>query len=113
MNDLYDRIAEWLTGHQITTGGSLAIILTAIRVLRSQRQPTFGMVCLEGLCCGLLSMAFSYSAVHLLNVDPSVGVLIGASAGFVGLDRLKILFLAVLDRYLLRQPFGDIKEDDK
>lgn len=102
MLNLYDKVSEWLALHPITTGGALALILTGIRVIRNQQRPTFATVCLEGVCCGLLSMAFSYAAIGMLGADSSVGVLIGSTAGFIGLDRIKVLFNALLDHYLLK-----------
>lgn len=103
MKDFYDSFCEWLSIHPITTGGILAIILTAFRVIMAEDKKSFGLVCLEGLSCGLLSMAFSYAAIGMLGVDNSVGVLIGGSAGFVGLDRMKALFIAGVDRFLERK----------
>lgn len=100
MKDLYDSLCEWLSAHPITTGGILAVILTGLRVAMAEDKKSFGFVCLEGLSCGLLSMAFSYAAIHMLGVDNSVGILIGSSAGFVGLDRLKALFIKLIDSYL-------------
>lgn len=104
--NLYDRIAEWLTAHPISTGGALALVLTALRVLMAEDRKPFGMVCVEGLACGLLSMAFSSAATGMLGVDNSVGVLIGASAGFIGLDRMKALFIRVIDAYISRHSDG-------
>lgn len=103
MKDLYNDICQWLTNNPISTGGVLALILTGIRVAMAENKKSFGLVCLEGLCCGLLSMAFSYSAINMLHLDPSVGVLFGATAGFIGLDRLKALFIALIDSYLLHK----------
>lgn len=102
MGNLYDRISEWLTAHPITTGGALALILTGLRVLMAEDRKSFGMVCVEGLACGLLSMAFSYTAIGMLGMDNSIGVLIGSSAGFIGIDRTKLLFIRFLDAYIAR-----------
>lgn len=107
MNNWYDRISEWLTAHPISTGGALALILTALRVIMAEDNKSFGMVCVEGLACGLLSMAFSYAATGMLGVDNSVGVLIGASAGFIGLDRMKSLFIRAIDAYLAHHNGGN------
>lgn len=100
MRDFYDQICAWLSEHPISTGGLLAVILTALRVAMSETEKSFGYVCMEGLACGLLSMAFSYAAIHMFAVDNSVGILIGSSAGFVGLDRMKALFIKLIDSYL-------------
>lgn len=107
VKDLYDSLCEWLSAHPITTGGILAVILTGLRVAMAEDKKSFGFVCLEGLSCGLLSMAFSYAAIGMLGVDNSVGILIGSSAGFVGLDRMKALFIKVIDTYI-----GSRKEND-
>lgn len=112
MKDLYDVLCEWLTGHPITTGGVLALILTALRVAMAENRKSFGFVCLEGLSCGLLSMAFSYAAVGMLGVDNSVGVLIGGSAGFIGLDRMKVLFISIVDKWIANKN-GSSKMDDE
>lgn len=106
MQNWYDRIAEWLTLHPVSTGGGLALVLTALRTGLSEESRSFGYVCLEGLSCGLLSMAFSYSAVGLLGVDNSIGVLIGASAGFIGVDRIKWVMIRVLDAWVYSKAKG-------
>lgn len=103
MRDLYDTVCEWLSAHPITTGGILAIVLTGLRVAMSEDKKTFGYICLEGLACGLLSMAFSYAAIGMLGVDNSVGVLIGSSAGFIGIDRIRVLFILLLDKYVTKE----------
>lgn len=100
MKDFYERFCDWLAIHPITTGGILAVILTALRVAMSETDKSFGYVCMEGLACGLLSTAFSYAAINMMDLDNSVGVLIGSSAGFVGIDRLRILFIKLIDIYL-------------
>lgn len=100
MNNFYDRICEWLNLHPITTGGFMALILTTMRVAMSENKKSFGYVCLEAFSCGLLSMAFSSSAIGLLHCDPSVAVLIGATAGFIGVDRLKVLIIKILDNWI-------------
>ena len=71
---------------------------------------TASTVLLEGLSCGLLSMAFSYTTINVCGLDPSVGVFCGATAGFIGVDRLKALLIRILDAYLsrsLRKSSGD------
>lgn len=98
--NLYDRVAEWLTAHPIPTGGALALTLTALRVLMANDRKSFGMVCVEGLACGLLSMAFSYAAIHILNFDPSIGIFIGSTAGFIGIERIQTLMIKILDLWL-------------
>lgn len=110
MNDLYDRLADWLQAHPVTTGGGLALVLTSLRLGLSETSRSFGFVCLEGLSCGLLSMAFSYAAIGLLGVDNSVGVLIGATAGFIGVDRLKLALIKILDLWLARQAPGSASQ---
>ena len=81
-------------------------MLTSLRLGLSETSRSFGFVCLEGLSCGLLSMAFSYAAIGMLGVDNSVGVLIGATAGFIGVDRLKLALIKILDLWLARQTPG-------
>lgn len=98
--NLYDRIAEWLTAHPISTGGALALVLTGLRVGMAEHKKSFGMVCIEGLACGLLSMAFSYAAIHILNFDPSIGIFIGSTAGFIGIERIQVLMIKILDLWL-------------
>lgn len=98
--NLYDRIAEWLTAHPISTGGALALVLTGLRVGMAEHKKSFGMVCIEGLACGLLSMAFSYAAIHILNFDPSIGIFIGSTAGFIGIERIQTLMIKILDLWL-------------
>lgn len=100
VSKIYDAICEWLSIHPVSTGGLLAIILTALRIAMAENNKSFAFVCVEGLCCGLLSMAFSYSAIGMLGVDSSVAVLIGGSAGFIGLDRLKVAFIKVFDAWV-------------
>ena len=100
MNNWYDRIAEWLTAHPISTGGVLALVLTGLRVSMAEHKKSFGMVCIEGLACGLLSMAFSYAAIHILNFDPSIGIFIGSTAGFIGIERIQTLMIKILDLWL-------------
>jgi hypothetical protein len=55
---------------------------------------------MEGVACGLLSMSFSYAAINLMSLDPSVGIFIGSTAGFIGVERLRILFIKLIDLYL-------------
>lgn len=100
MKDFYERFCDWLTIHPITTGGILAVILTALRVAMSETDKSFGYVCMEGVACGLLSMAFSYAAINMMSLDPSVGIFIGSTAGFIGVERLRILFIKLIDIYL-------------
>lgn len=102
MHDYYDNFTDWLQSHPVTTGGGLALVLTGLRIGLSETSRSFGFVCLEGLSCGLLSMALSYAAIGLLGVDNSVGVLIGATAGFIGVDRLKLALIKILDLWLAR-----------
>lgn len=104
MRPLYDEICSWLAQHPISTGGGLAIALTAIRIRLSEdrNSMTASTVLLEGLSCGLLSMAFSYTAINVCGLDSSIGVFCGATAGFIGVDRLKALLIRVLDAYLSR-----------
>lgn len=111
MKDFYDSLCQWLTDHPISTGGALALILTALRIAMAENNKSFGFVCIEGISCGFLSMAFSYAAIGMLGVDNSVGVLIGASAGFIGLDRLKMLFIKIIDTYLDRKTVCSKKSD--
>ena len=106
MHDYYDNFTAWLQAHPVTTGGGLALALTALRIGLSETSRSFGFVCLEGLSCGLLSMALSYAAIGLLGVDSSVGVLIGATAGFIGVDRLKLALIKILDLWLTRAAPG-------
>lgn len=110
MKEFYDALCDWLQIHPISTGGCLAIILTGLRVAMAEGNKSFGMVCLEGLSCGLLSMAFSYAAVNMFGVDNSVGILIGASAGFVGIDRLKAIFIRLIDTYLANRGGSHVDE---
>lgn len=98
--NLYDRIAEWLTAHPISTGGALALILTALRVIMAEDNKSFGRVCVEGLACGLLSMAFSSAAINIMHLDPSIGIFIGSTAGFIGIERIQTLMVKLLDLWL-------------
>lgn len=108
MNNLYDRIADWLTAHPISTGGVLALVLTALRVGMAEHKKSFGMVCVEGLACGLLSMAFSYAAINIMHLDPSIGIFIGSTAGFIGIERIQTLMLKLLDAWIAaRSAKGD------
>ena len=100
MKDLYEAVCGWLSAHPITTGGALALILTGLRVAMSEHKKSFGMVCLEGVSCGLLSMAFSYTAINMLNLDPSIGIFIGSTAGFIGVERIQTLMIKILDMWL-------------
>ena len=100
MKDLYEALCEWLSIHPITTGGILAVTLTAFRVALAENRKSFGFVCLEGLSCGLLSMAFSYTAINMLNMDPSIGIFMGSTAGFIGLERIQALFIRLLDKWV-------------
>lgn len=102
MHSYYDNLTDWLQSHPVTTGGGLALVLTGLRIGLSETNRSFGFVCLEGLSCGLLSMAMTHAAIGLLGVDGSVGVLIGATAGFVGVDRLKLALIKILDLWLAR-----------
>ena len=102
MHNYYDNLTDWLQSHPVTTGGGLALVLTGLRIGLSETNRSFGFVCLEGLSCGLLSMALSQSAIGLLGVDSSVGMLIGATAGFIGVDRLKLALIKILDLWLAR-----------
>jgi len=102
MHNYYDNLTDWLQAHPVTTGGGLALALTGLRIGLSETNRSFGFVCLEGLSCGLLSMALSQSAIGLLGVDSSVGMLIGATAGFIGVDRLKLALIKILDLWLAR-----------
>lgn len=102
MHNYYDNLTDWFQAHPVTTGGGLALVLTALRIGLSETNRSFGFVCLEGLSCGLLSMALSQSAIGLLGVDSSVGMLIGATAGFIGVDRLKLALIKILDLWLAR-----------
>lgn len=113
MRQLYDEMCTWLSQHPISTGGCLAIVLTAIRIRLSEdrNSMTASTVLLEGLSCGLLSMAFSYTAINVCGLDSSIGVFCGATAGFIGVDRLKALFIRILDAYLsrsLQKSSGDV-----
>lgn len=103
----YDNFTDWLQSHPVTTGGGLALALTGLRIGLSETNRSFGFVCLEGLSCGLLSMALSQSAIGLLGVDSSVGMLIGATAGFIGVDRLKLVLIKILDLWLARAAPGN------
>lgn len=107
MHNYYDNFADWLQSHPVTTGGGLALALTGLRIGLSETNRSFGFVCLEGLSCGLLSMALSQSAIGLLGVDSSVGMLIGATAGFIGVDRLKLALIKILDLWLARAAPGN------
>lgn len=100
MRELYDHLCSWLSAHPITTGGVLALILTGLRVAMSENKKSFGMVCLEGVSCGLLSMAFSYTAINMLHLDPSIGIFIGSTAGFIGVERIQTLMLKIIDMWL-------------
>lgn len=102
MHNYYDNLTDWLQSHPVTTGGGLALVLTALRIGLSDTSRSFGFVCMEGLSCGLLSMAMTHAAIGLLGVDSSVGVLIGATAGFIGVDRLKLALIKILDLWLAR-----------
>ena len=102
MHSYYDNLTDWLQSHPVTTGGGLALVLTGLRIGLSETNRSFGFVCLEGLSCGLLSMAMTHAAIGLLGVDGSVGVLIGATAGCVGVDRLKLALIKILDLWLAR-----------
>ena len=108
MRQVYDELCAWLTQHPISTGGCLAVVLTAIRIRLSEDRAsrTVSTVLLEGLSCGLLSMAFSYTAINVCGLDSSVGVFCGATAGFIGVDQLKLLFLRMIDAYLSRRTHG-------
>lgn len=105
--NLYDRLAEWLTAHPISTGGALALVLTGLRVSMAEHKKSFGMVCIEGLACGLLSMAFSYAAIHILSFDPSIGIFIGSTAGFIGIERIQTLMLKLLDAWIAARSAKD------
>lgn len=111
MRDFYDQICAWLSEHPISTGGLLALLLTAIRVGLSETNKSFGFVCLEGLACGLLSMAFSYAAINMMHFDPSVGILIGSTAGFIGIERIQTLMIKILDAWIATRS-GHNKEND-
>lgn len=100
MKDFYERFCDWLTIHPITTGGILAVILTALRVAMSETDKSFGYVCMEGVACGLLSMAFSYAAINMMSLDPSVGIFIGSTAGFIGVERIQTLMIKILDTWV-------------
>lgn len=107
VKDFYDALCEWLSIHPITTGGMLALILTALRVALSETSRSFSYVCMEGLACGFLSMAFSYTAINMLGVDPSIGTLIGATAGFIGIERTRAFMIKLLDAWILKQKGGE------
>lgn len=109
MKDLYESFCSWITGHPISCGGILALILTTIRVALAEDKRSFSMVCLEAVGCGLLSVAFSYSAISMFHCDQSIAVLIGSSAGFIGIDRIKLIMLKIIDNLLARK---GIKEND-
>ena len=111
VKDLYDSLCEWLSAHPITTGGVLALILTGLRVGLSETKKSFGFVCLEGLACGLLSMAFSYAAINMMNFDPSIGIFIGSTAGFIGIERIQTLMIKILDAWIASRS-GHNKEND-
>ncbi len=113
MQNLYDRICEWLSIHPISTGGCLAVILTAIRIALSETNKSFGFVCLEGIACGLLSMAFSYTAINLMHLDPSIGILIGSTAGFIGIERIQTLMIKLLDLWLVKHSTGKQNKEDE
>lgn len=105
--NLYDRVAEWLTAHPISTGGALALVLTALRVLMAEDRKPFGMVCVEGLACGLLSMAFSSAAINIMHMDPSIGIFIGSTAGFIGIERIQTLMIKLLDAWIAARSAKD------
>lgn len=107
MKDFYDAFCEWLSIHPITTGGCLALILTALRVAMSEDNKSFKFVCLEGVACGFLSMALSYTAIHLLNLDSSIGVFIGSTAGFIGIERTRAFMVRLLDSWVARHDGKD------
>lgn len=107
VKDFYDGLCGWLSIHPITTGGMLALILTALRVSLSETSRSFSYVCMEGLACGFLSMAFSHTAINMLNVDPSIGTLMGATAGFVGIERTRAFMIKLLDAWILKQKGGE------
>lgn len=112
MKGFYDAFCDWLSVHPITTGGVLAIVLTGLRVAMSEDSKSFKFVCLEGVACGCLSMALSYTAIHLLNLDSSIGVFIGSTAGFIGIERTRVFMIRLLDSWLASHYGKDTDRND-
>lgn len=109
MKEIYENFCNWLTAHPISCGGILALILTAIRVGLAEDKKSFPLVCLEAVGCGLLSVAFSYSAINFFHCDQSIAVLIGSTAGFIGVDRIKLIMLKCIDNFLNKK---GVKDDE-